>query len=214
MAVSNTQRATLAWLCLVASGPAAAAGAREAASAEPGSIVGPGGAVQATLSPPPPPEYGAYGPVLLCEGDLRRALCDERGGVGGRAATAAERTPHFAAAGKIQDPQDVRHMIADGEMRQPQFAGDFLVRQAGEQEIEDFLLTQGQRREGRFDAWTMISQIAVDIQPRQVDDVGAGEGRSDARNGIFALEPRYRNQDDGAVIPVEVVQGGMRRGIE
>ncbi|WP_439569856.1 hypothetical protein [Sphingopyxis sp.] len=34
----------------------------------------PGGAARATLPPPPPPEYGAYGPLSICEGELSIAV--------------------------------------------------------------------------------------------------------------------------------------------
>lgn len=145
--------------------------------------------------------------------NLRRSG-DERHGVGRRGAIGAQRSPHFAAAGKIQDPQDVRHMVADGKVRQAQFATDFLVRQTVQQKVENLLLPQRQQRDGRLRAAPLLPDIAIDMQLRKIDDFRSGEGRSDTRYGIFTAMSRYGDENDGAVIPFGAAQRRVRGGIE
>ncbi len=90
-------------------------------------------------------------------------------------------------------------MVANGEMRQAELAGNFFIGQPVEQMVQNFALAVGQHSGSdgggiarlRYAAW------------RQVGDFRAGQGGLNPRHGIGGAVMQYGDQQYGATRAIE-----------
>ena len=91
-------------------------------------------------------------------------------------------------------------MIAHREMRQTKLAGNLLVGQAAKQVAQDFLLAMGQCRRR---AGMIVRRMMASGRVREADNLGAGQGGFNSRDGVGIAIARRCDQDDGPIVAIE-----------